>query len=75
MSTKKFNILIAFFTFALFVAMSPVANASTKFADVPSNHEAFDEINYLQSLGIIQGYSEKGQQVFKLYNHVTRGQA
>lgn len=74
-STKKFNILIAFFTFALFVAMSPVANASTKFADVPSNHEAFDEINYLQSLGIIQGYSEKGQQVFKLYNHVTRGQA
>lgn len=75
MSTKKISILFSMLLFTLLLAFSPTAYAQQQFADVPSTHEAFDEINYLHSLAIIEGYSEKGKRVFKLYNHVTRGQA
>ena len=50
------------------------ASASGGFVDVPKNHEAYEEINYLVSLGVIKGYTENGKQYYKPYNSVTRGQ-
>lgn len=75
MFTKKISIIFSFFIVAMFVAFNPSAYASQSFDDVPSTHEAYDEINYLADLGIIEGYSENGKRVFKLYDSVTRGQA
>lgn len=50
------------------------ASAGGGFVDVPKNHEAYEEINYLISLGVIKGYTENGKQYYKPYNSVTRGQ-
>ena len=50
------------------------ASASGGFVDVPKDHEAYEEINYLISLGVIKGYTENGKQYYKPYNSVTRGQ-
>lgn len=75
MSLKKTSILFSFLAIAIFAIFSSEAYASQRFADVPSTHEAFHQINYLEDRGIIEGYSENGTRVFKLYQHVTRGQA
>ncbi|MGX2961681.1 N-acetylmuramoyl-L-alanine amidase [Peribacillus sp. JNUCC 23] len=45
------------------------------FKDVPSDHFAFEEINYLTGLGIITGYSESDGKAFRPGNTVTRAQA
>ncbi|MGG2084535.1 N-acetylmuramoyl-L-alanine amidase [Lysinibacillus pakistanensis] len=50
------------------------AQASGGFVDVPKDHEAYEEINYLVSLGVIKGYTENGKTYYKPYNSVTRGQ-
>ena len=50
------------------------ANASGGFEDVSLDHEAYEEINYLVSSGVIKGYKEKGKMYYKPYNNVTRGQ-
>ena len=50
------------------------ASASGGFVDVPKDHEAYEEVNYLVSLGVIKGYTENGKQYYKPYNSVTRGQ-
>ena len=50
------------------------AHANGGFEDVPKNHEAYEEINYLINLGVIKGYTEKGKKYYKPNNNVTRGQ-
>lgn len=50
------------------------ASASSGFEDVTAKHEAYEEINYLVSSGVIKGYTEKGKTYFKPYLNVTRGQ-
>ncbi|TQR32307.1 N-acetylmuramoyl-L-alanine amidase [Lysinibacillus sphaericus] len=50
------------------------AQASGGFVDVPKDQEAYEEINYLVSLGVIKGYTENGKTYYKPYNNVTRGQ-
>ena len=50
------------------------AQASGGFVDVPKDHEAYEEINYLVNLGVIKGYTENGKTYYKPYNNVTRGQ-
>lgn len=56
------------------VSLHPVY-ANQRFADVSSSHGAYEEITYLVDLGVIKGYSEKGQTNFKPNVSVTRGQA
>lgn len=51
------------------------ANTNIKFEDVSNNHSAYEEINYLVNLGVIQGYFVNGKRVFGPNNNVTRGQA
>ena len=51
------------------------AQASGVFVDIPKQDEAFEEINYLVNLGVIKGYTEKGNMYYKPNNNVTRGQA
>ncbi|MEK5230766.1 N-acetylmuramoyl-L-alanine amidase [Lysinibacillus sp. FSL K6-0232] len=51
------------------------ANTNIKFEDVSTNHQAYEEINYLVNLGVIQGYFVNGKRVFGPNNNVTRGQA
>lgn len=66
----------------LFVAMLLVCtlavnptSASVKFVDVATTHPAYNEIQYLISLGAIRGYDEKGKTYYKPNISVTRGHA
>ena len=49
-------------------------HASQQFADIPTSHEAFKEINYLVNNGVIQGYTENGKRLFKPGDNVRRWQ-
>ena len=49
-------------------------HASQPFADIPTSHEAFKEINYLVNQGVIRGYTENGKQLFKPQDNVRRWQ-
>ena len=46
--------------------------ASQQFADIPTSHQAYKEINYLVNKGVIQGYTENGKKLFKPGNDVRR---
>ncbi len=48
--------------------------ANARFADVPTSHGSYEEINYLVDLGVIKGYTENGKTIFKPNAPVTRGQ-
>lgn len=72
---KKWIIVFSIFLLAWMGGGSTEAFASQRFADVPSTHEAYQQIHYLADKGIIKGYNENGKQLFKLNNPVTRGQA
>ena len=65
-------VCILFISASIFTIHS--ASASSWFEDVPVKHEAYEEINYLVSSGVIKGYTEKGKTVFKPNLNVTRGQ-
>ncbi|MFJ7669517.1 N-acetylmuramoyl-L-alanine amidase [Lysinibacillus sp. NPDC097195] len=71
---KKISLILCvlFISASMFTIHS--ANASGGFEDVPQKHEAYEEINYLVSLGVIKGYTENGKTYYKPYNNVTRGQ-
>lgn len=56
-------------------SVSAATNSNITFEDVTKNHPAYEEINYLVSLGVIQGYIVNGKRVFGPNNNVTRGQA
>lgn len=74
LNIKKISLIICvlFISASMFTIHS--ASASGGFQDVPQSHEAYEEINYLVSLGVIKGYTENGKQYYKPYNNVTRGQ-
>ena len=67
-------VCILFISASLFTIHSASASASNGFEDVTTKHEAYEEINYLVSSGVIKGYTEKGKTVFKPNLNVTRGQ-
>ncbi|MEE3807556.1 N-acetylmuramoyl-L-alanine amidase [Lysinibacillus fusiformis] len=56
-------------------SVSAATNSNITFEDVTKTHPAYEEINYLVSLGVIQGYFVNGKRVFGPNNNVTRGQA
>ncbi|MFT9817506.1 N-acetylmuramoyl-L-alanine amidase [Lysinibacillus sp. NPDC056185] len=74
MNLKKVSLILCvlFISASMFTIHS--AQASGGFVDVPKDHEAYEEINYLVSLGVIKGYTENGKTYYKPYNNVTRGQ-
>ena len=74
MYLKKISLILCvlFISASMFTIHS--ANASGGFEDVSLDHEAYEEINYLVSSGVIKGYTEKGKTYYKPYNNVTRGQ-
>ncbi|KOP77779.1 N-acetylmuramoyl-L-alanine amidase [Lysinibacillus sp. FJAT-14745] len=74
MYLKKVSLILCvlFISASMFTIHS--AQASGGFVDVPKDHEAYEEINYLVSLGVIKGYTENGKTYYKPYNTVTRGQ-
>ncbi|UZN00083.1 S-layer homology domain-containing protein [Lysinibacillus sp. MHQ-1] len=45
-------------------SVSAATNSNITFEDVTKNHPAYEEINYLVSLGVIQGYFVNGKRVF-----------
>ncbi|MFJ3388284.1 MULTISPECIES: N-acetylmuramoyl-L-alanine amidase [unclassified Lysinibacillus] len=74
MNLKKVSLILCvlFISASMFTIHS--AQASGGFVDVPKDQEAYEEINYLVSLGVIKGYTENGKTYYKPYNNVTRGQ-
>lgn len=44
-------------------SVSAATNSNITFEDVTKNHPAYEEINYLVSLGVIQGYFVNGKRV------------
>ncbi|QDQ01336.1 SH3 domain-containing protein [Lysinibacillus fusiformis] len=74
MYLKKISLILCvlFISASMFTIHS--ANASGGFDDISPKHEAYEEINYLVSLGVIKGYKENGKTYYKPNNNVTRGQ-
>lgn len=66
---------MAFVLCISFILNLHTANAKVQFVDVPSTHEAYEEIQYLIDLGAIKGYETENGTYYKPYNSVTRGQA
>ncbi|MCH7321556.1 N-acetylmuramoyl-L-alanine amidase [Solibacillus sp. MA9] len=56
------------------LAVNP-ASANIVFEDVATTNPAYDEIQYLIDLGVINGYQENGKTLFKPNESVTRGHA
>ncbi|MFJ7371310.1 N-acetylmuramoyl-L-alanine amidase [Lysinibacillus sp. NPDC098008] len=79
MNIKKISLILCvlFISASMFTlhSASVSANTNIKFEDVSTNHQAYEEINYLVNLGVIQGYFVNGKRVFGPNNNVTRGQA
>lgn len=50
------------------------AKATGGFVDISKNHEAYEEINYLASLGVVNGYYVNGKKVYGPNDSVTREQ-
>ncbi|MGM9944918.1 MAG: S-layer homology domain-containing protein, partial [Lysinibacillus sp.] len=72
MSLKKFALTFVIVIMSMFSIQS--AYASQQFADIPTSHEAYKEINYLVNKGVIRGYTENGKQLFKPEDNVRRWQ-
>lgn len=68
----------AWMILALIMAISTIGgqsvSANSSFSDIPSSHEAFDEIQYLTNLGVLKGYAIDGKTYFKPNDAVTKGQ-
>ncbi|MCM3389124.1 N-acetylmuramoyl-L-alanine amidase [Ureibacillus chungkukjangi] len=74
MSAKKIiSILVALCLLVPLVGARNT-NAATVFADVPSSHALYDEINYIKSLNIAGGYNEGGVLRYKPDLLTTRSQ-
>jgi len=77
---KKISLILCvlFISASMFTIHSESVMADTTtnvtFADISKNHEAYEEINYLVSLGVIQGYFVNGKRVFGPNESVTREQ-
>lgn len=55
-------------TSSLVVLMLPIAVHAASFKDVPSTHPAYDAIEYLKSMGIVNGYADGTFQPAKSVN-------
>lgn len=55
-------------------AVAPVSAASADFTDLTEEHYAYDAVNVLSKLGVINGYEENGSFNFKPDNNVTRAE-
>lgn len=81
MNIKKISLILCvlFISASMFTihsaSVSAATNSNITFEDVTKNHPAYEEINYLVNLGVIQGYFVNGKRVFGPNNNVTRGQA
>ncbi|TQE91442.1 N-acetylmuramoyl-L-alanine amidase [Ureibacillus terrenus] len=75
MFLKKWIIILGLLLLASFCGFPSKALAGQVFDDVPPTHEAYEYINYLESMGVIKGYTENGRRIFRLADPVTRGQA
>lgn len=79
MSKKvKLHLVVSLFVLGTLFSMfgtSVSAKSSLVFNDVTENHWAKDEIEYLSSKNIINGYEENNTKYFKPDNEVTRAQA
>ncbi len=73
MSFKNFTLVALMFVLSMFGVQH--ASANQQFADIPTSHEAYNEVNYLYGLGVIKGYKENGKTYFKPGNTLTRAQA
>ncbi|WP_431029141.1 N-acetylmuramoyl-L-alanine amidase [Lysinibacillus sp. LZ02] len=69
---RRFTLTFIVVIMSMFSIQS--AYASQRFADIPTSHEAYEEINYLVNEGVIQGYTENGKKVFKPGDNVKRWQ-
>ncbi|MGE7949224.1 N-acetylmuramoyl-L-alanine amidase [Lysinibacillus sp. NPDC093688] len=80
MNFKKISLILCvlFISASMFTIHSESVMADTTtnvtFADISKNHEAYEEINYLVNLGVIQGYFVNGKRVFGPNESVTREQ-
>lgn len=69
-------ILILLMSFVMIIGFqSPKTYAKLQFVDVSSSHWAIDEIDYLVSLEVIEGYVENGKRYYNPKGLVTREQA
>jgi len=81
LNIKKISLILCvlFISASMFTihsaSVSAATNSNITFEDVTKNHPAYEEINYLVNLGVIQGYFVNGKRVFGPNNNVTRGQA
>ena len=74
MHFKKISMLLFVCILSLFTVHNQ-ASANVQFEDVPKQHGAYNEINFLVGKNVVSGYMENGKKYFKPNNNVTRGQA
>ncbi len=72
MSLKNFTLTFVVVIMSMFSIQS--AYASPHFADVPTSHEAYDEVSYLVDKGVIKGYTVNGKPMYKPGENVKRWQ-
>lgn len=72
-STKRFisTLLAVMLVMSTLVVSVPV---SANFADLPKEHSAYEAVDVLSKLGVINGYEENGSFNFKPDNNVTRAE-
>lgn len=73
MNQKLITLVVAVFLTCV-LAVNP-ASAKVVFEDVATTNPAYDEIQYLIDLGVINGYLENGKSYYKPNQSVTRGHA
>ncbi|RHW38349.1 N-acetylmuramoyl-L-alanine amidase [Lysinibacillus yapensis] len=71
---KIINSSLIILSLMVFV-LADQANASQNYSDIPSNHAAYKEINFLTNLGVLNGYEENGKMLYKPEIAVTRAEA
>lgn len=76
--SKAIKVYVALFVFSIGLILSGANSALANtaiFSDIPSSFWAKEEIQFLHSKGIINGYDQGSSQVFRPNNEVTRAQA
>ncbi|WP_342580987.1 N-acetylmuramoyl-L-alanine amidase [Ureibacillus sp. FSL W7-1570] len=76
MFKKRAGFLFTAFVLCLsFLLNIHTASAKVQFVDVPTNYDAYEEIQYLIGLGAIKGYETKNGTYYKPHEPVLRWQA
>ncbi|MEG0258305.1 MAG: N-acetylmuramoyl-L-alanine amidase [Lysinibacillus sp.] len=74
MLLKKISLIMCVLLISASMLTIHSASANGGFSDIPKNHQASKEINYLANLGVIGGYQENGKTYYKPQNNVTKAQ-